>query len=102
TTLQLYFDRYTRSGPESHEVRNTFDLDCQHHLALGTRQDLIWGAGYRRSADRTVGTIDQGWIPPDRTLQLFSMFVQDEITLRPDRLVLEVGTKVEQNDLQGL
>jgi iron complex outermembrane receptor protein len=101
TTLQLYFDRYTRSGPESHEVRNTFDLDFQHHLALGTRQDLIWGAGYRRSADRTVGTIDQGWIPPDRTLQLFSMFVQDEITLRPDRLFLTVGTKVEHNDFNG-
>ncbi len=98
TTLQFYFDRYVRSGPESHEVRNTFDLDFQHHTAWGARQDLIWGVGYRRSADQTVGTIDQAFVPSDRTIQLFNAFLQDEITLKPNRLFLTVGTKIERND----
>jgi iron complex outermembrane receptor protein len=101
TTLQFYFDRNTRSGPESREVRNTIDLDFQHHLAWGARHDVIWGGAYRRSADQTVGTIDQAWVPADRTTQLFSAFVQDEITLKRDRVFLTVGTKLEHNDFTG-
>ncbi len=87
TTLQLYFDNYTRSGPEAFESRDTFDIDLDHHLTLSRRHDLIWGAGYRRSSDHTVGTIDQAFIPADRTLQFVSFFAQDEITLKPDRLL---------------
>src|SRR4029077_10705160 len=45
-TMQVYFDRYLRSGPNADERRNTFDFDFQHHLALGARNDLIWGVGY--------------------------------------------------------
>src|SRR5579864_3807825 len=67
TTLQFYFDRYERDGPESREDRTTFDLDFQHHLALGARHDLIWGADYRHSADLTQGTIDQAWLPAGRS-----------------------------------
>jgi iron complex outermembrane receptor protein len=101
TTLQFYFDRYTRSGPEVREARHTFDLDFQHHLVFGTRQDLIWGAGYRRSSDQTEGTIDEAFLPPDLTFQLFSSFVQDEITLKPNRLILTMGTKLEHNGFSG-
>lgn len=101
TTTQFYFDRYTRSGPESNEERNTIDFDYQQHLILGSRQDLVWGAGYRRSADRIGGTIDESFIPSARTLQLFSAFLQDEITLRPDRVFLTIGMKLEHNDYTG-
>lgn len=101
TSLQFYFDRYERDGPESREDRDTFDLDFQHHLVLGSRHDLIWGADYRRSTDHTQGTIDQAWLPTDRALQLFSTFVQDEITLKPDRVFLTVGSKLENNYFSG-
>lgn len=101
TTLQFYFDRYGRDGPESREDRNTFDLDFQHHLALGSRNDLIWGADYRHSADVTLGTIDQAWLPASRTVHLFSTFVQDEIALKPERVYLTLGTKVENNYFSG-
>jgi iron complex outermembrane receptor protein len=102
TSLQVYFDRYSRSGPESREDRNTFDLDFQHHLILGRRQDLIWGAGYRVTSDGTQGTIDQAWVPSGQTNQLFSTFVQDEITVKPNRLFVTVGTKLEHNDFSGV
>jgi len=36
--------------------------------------------------------------PANRTMQLYNGFVQDEITLIPDRLKLTVGTKLEHND----
>jgi iron complex outermembrane receptor protein len=101
TTLQFYFDRYNRSGPDSGEARNTFDFDFQQHLEWGARQDLIWGGGYRRSADQTVGTIDRAWFPAARTIQLFNTFIQDEITLKPGHVFLTVGTKLEHNDFTG-
>lgn len=101
TSLQLYFGRDERDGPESRDDQNSFDLDFQHHLALGTRHDLIWGADYRRSVDQTQGTIDQAWLPANRSLRLFSTFVQDEMVLKPDRVFFTVGTKVENNYFSG-
>ncbi len=101
TTLQVYFDRYERQGPESREDRDTVDFDFQHHLALGARHDLIWGGDYRHTSDHTVGTIDQAWLPPDRAMQLFSLFLQDEIALKTDRVFLTVGTKLENNYFSG-
>jgi iron complex outermembrane receptor protein len=101
TTLQFYFDDYDRSGPESDETRRTIDFDFNHHFAWGTRQDVVWGAGYRRTWNRDIGTIDQAFNPPDATLHLFTIFVQDTISLQPDRLFLTVGTKVENNYFTG-
>jgi iron complex outermembrane recepter protein len=101
TSLQFYFDRYTRSGPESREVRNTIDFDFQNHLAWGTRQDLIWGLGYRHTADQTAGTIDQSFVPAHRSGDLFNVFVQDQITLKPDRVSLSVGVKLEDSYFVG-
>lgn len=101
TTVQIYFDRYTRSGPESRETRDTYDLEFQNHLALGRRQDLIWGLGFRHSADQTVGTIDQSFVPADWNGNLFSLFVQDQTTVKQDRLFLTFGTKVENSYFTG-
>jgi iron complex outermembrane receptor protein len=101
TTTQVYFDRYVRSSPIIQEVRNTADLDFQQHLALGSRQNLIWGAEYRRSADQLDGTIDEDFVPASRTLELFSTFAQDEITLRPERVFLTIGTKLEHSSFGG-
>ena len=101
TTFQFYFDRYTRSGPNAREVRNTFDLDFQQHFAWSSRQDLIWGLGYRHTADQTVGTIDESFVPPDKDGDLFNSFIQDQITLKPDRVFLTVGTKLENSYFTG-
>jgi iron complex outermembrane receptor protein len=101
TTLQVYFDRYARSGPQAREVRNTFDLDFQHHLAWGTRQDLVWGGGYRHTADQTVGTIDGAFVPADWAGDFFNAFVQDQITLKANRVFLSVGAKLENGYFTG-
>lgn len=96
-TLQFYFDSYSSSGPQSRERRNTIDFDFRHHLVLGARHDLNWGMGYRHSANQTVGTIDLAFVPANRAGELFNFFVEDQITLKPDRLFLYVGTKLENN-----
>jgi len=101
TTFQFYFDNYERTGPESVETRNTIDFDFSHHWVWGSRQDVIWGAGYRRTWDQDLGTIDQAFNPPNTELQLFTFFAQDTITLQPDRVFLTAGTKVENTYFNG-
>jgi iron complex outermembrane receptor protein len=101
TALQFYFDKYGRDGPESDEDRDTIDFDFQNHIVLGTRQDLIWGAGYRHTSDHTVGTIDQAFIPANDDGDLFNVFIQDQITLKPNRLALYVGSKLENDYFSG-
>jgi iron complex outermembrane recepter protein len=101
TTLQVYVDRYQRLGGQLDESCNTVDIDFHQTARVGSRHFLVWGAGYRHASDRTVGTIDQAFAPTDMDLQLFSAFIQDEIALRPDRLTLTVGSKVEHNDFTG-
>src|SRR5260370_23208105 len=68
---------------------------------VGACHDLSWGAGYRDSADQTEGTIDQAFIPPDHSGQFFNPFVQDQITLKPNRVTLYLGSKFENDYFSG-
>ena len=101
TTLQLYFDNFERTVPESDETRNTIDIDFNHHFIWGTRQEIIWGIGYRHTWDQDNGTIDQSFVPSNTSLQLFNSYIQDTITLDPDRVLLTVGTKLEDSYYSG-
>jgi iron complex outermembrane receptor protein len=49
-------------------------------------------------ADQTGHGTNFALIPEDRNLQLFSTFLQDEITLLPDQLRVTFGSKFEHND----
>lgn len=101
-TLQLYWDRTWRRIPNLFaEQLNTYDLDFQHRFPLGARNKLMWGAGYRLMADEVDNSSVLAFLPARRNLQLFSAFVQDEITLLRDRLFLTLGSKFEHNDYSG-
>ena len=100
-SLQFYFDRYDRDAPQFEDFRNTFDFDFQNHINLGSRQDLIWGVGYRHTADQTAPTIDRAFLPANFAGQLFNVFIQDQITLKPDRVALYVGSKLENDYFTG-
>ena len=102
TTLHFYYDRADRRDVLLSEIRHTVDLDFDHHLALGNRHDIVWGLGYRFTAGRTAGSLTFSFNPSARGDGLYSGFVQDEITLLPDRLRLTLGTKLEHNNYSGL
>ena len=101
TDLEIYFDRAERSDLAFDESRDTFELDFSHHVAWGTRNDFVWGTSYRRTTDDTSGTLTYSFNPASQARQLFAGFVQDEIVLRPDRLRLTAGMRVEHNDYTG-
>jgi len=101
-TLQLYYDRTERMDPLIiSEIRDTIDVDMQHSFAFGDRQRIIWGLGYRYTADENSNSFALGMDPDERADDLFSAFFQDEITLIPDRLAFTLGSKVEHNDYTG-
>src|SRR5262249_15869352 len=83
------------------EGLDTGDIDFQHRFQLGSRQQIIWGLGYRVVHDDTEGTVSLSLFPASRTTHLFSAFVQDEITLVPDKWKLILGSKFEHNSFTG-
>lgn len=103
SVLQFYYDITDRStnGPFD-ETRHTLDLDFQHRFAASEGHELIWGGGYRLTADAFDNSFTVSFAPPRRTDQLLSAFVQDDITLRPDRLSLILGSKFEYSSYSGL
>ncbi|MGH9547404.1 MAG: TonB-dependent receptor plug domain-containing protein [Terriglobales bacterium] len=101
TTLQISFDRYERDDG-LREDRKTFDIDFQHHFAWGARQDIVWGVNYRNTNSETHGNLSFSLNPADVTMQIFSLFIQDEVALVPDKLYLTIGTKLDHNYYTGL
>lgn len=102
-STQLYFDNTQRRDNLSDNTRNTVDWTAQHNLALGERNDLIWGVGYRYTTSHTEaepGSLITG-VDANYSTQLASAFLQDEIKLIPDKLSLTLGSKLEHNDLTG-
>ncbi len=101
--LHVYFDRSDRKILlQFQEVRNTFDVDLQHRFHIRQHHDVVWGFNYRASADQTenIGTVR--FVPQDRTIHHFSGFVQNDISILPDRLVAVIGTKIENNTFSSL
>ncbi len=100
-SLQVYFD-CTNRGDTTYSIGlNTFDIDFQHHFTWNARQDIVWGLGYRVSADNTEPTLRISFTPQNRNTDLFNLFAQDEIAIRPSSLKLSLGARAEDNDYTG-
>ena len=96
-SLQTYLDTYEMEL----EHRNTADVQLEHRFAPSARHDVVWGAGYRVSEDETHFGVDIITQPASRALHLYTAFLQDEISLLPEKLRLTVGAKLEHNDFTG-
>jgi iron complex outermembrane receptor protein len=99
-SLQVYYDyarRFAQGFPDSEK---TLDLDFQHHVALGSRNDVVWGLGSRFIASN-YGVGDSLTILPNHRFdRLYSAFLQDQLKLA-NSLSLTVGSKFEHNDFTG-
>ena len=99
---QAYYDRTERRHLGSfEEKRDTYEVQVQHDLRYGVRNELIWGAKYRVSDDHTVTTPVLGFVPADRALHLGSLFAQDERALAPN-LRATLGLRAERNPYTGV
>ena len=111
SALQVYDTYYSRQDTGVSEKLNTLDFDFKNHNALGSRNDLVWGAGYRHTSDhlgdpasilntQTLLGFSIGFVPAAKGYSLFSTFIQDEIKLN-ENLSFTVGSKFEHNAFTG-
>lgn len=100
-TLQGYFEYQHIDHVWLTYQNTTFDLDFQQQLALDERQDLIYGLGYRRIASDFTSSAYVTFDSDQRTDDLFSAYIQDDITLIPDRWHVILGSRFEHNHYTG-
>jgi iron complex outermembrane receptor protein len=100
-TLQAYYDENDRQEAFIDGKRRSFDLDFQHQFPASKNHNFIWGARYHYANDDFVNTFQVRFDPAHRADDLYSFFLQDEITLMPDRLLLTLGSKFENNNYTG-
>src|SRR5581483_2634385 len=99
-SLQLYDDYGDHVQEDFVDSQNTVDLDFQHHLALGARNDVVWGAGFRLIASDYGTGYYITILPHHRMDHVANAFLQDEIKLSPS-LSLTLGSKIEHNGISG-
>jgi iron complex outermembrane recepter protein len=100
--IQAYYDHTHHFEPEFGENRDTFDFDFLDHLTLPKEQNFLWGFGARVSPStvvQLVPTID--FVPNNKTDQVYSGFVQDEIPFVGHTFSLTGGSKFEHNNYTG-
>ncbi len=101
-SLQGYYDYFKEDDGNGTEYSHTLDFDLQDHFALGTRNDIVCGAGFRHASIQNTSDFNLAWTPETQQIQLFNVFAQDDIMLVPERLHLTLGSKFEHNSLVGL
>ncbi len=99
--VQAYFDRTARYEANFADLRNTFDVDFLHQIRVGSHQQVSWGLGARFSPANNIEVVSGLTFRPNRrTDELFTGFLQDEISLS-GRLRLILGTKLLRTNFTG-
>ena len=100
--LKFYYQREKHSDSSLLQLTlDTFDLELQHTFTLGERNVLIWGLGYRDYRDHYPDALLGTVTPSNLNYDLFSGFIQDQISLIPKTLDFTLGARLEHNDFSG-
>src|SRR6266699_2702155 len=101
-SLQMYYDNTTITDHSLFgDHQNIFDIDFQHGFHTGDSQQFVWGFGYRSIHDKNDASFTVSLQPNQVTLNQFSTFLQDEISLVDNRLQITLGSKFERNEFTG-
>ncbi len=100
--VQAYYDYAHRSTQphQGHFLVDTYDLDLQDSLPLGSRNQLVWGGGARLAHYRIDGVPNFFFDPAGRNLFLANAFVQDTLDLS-HAVSLTGGFKAEHDPYVG-
>jgi iron complex outermembrane receptor protein len=98
--LRAYYDYTRRDDPSFLDTLHTFDLDLQRRFTAWSTHEFVWGAAYRLTANTNQSRVIFAVEPEESTDQLFSGFIQDQISFGP-KFRFTLGTKLEHNDFSG-
>ena len=101
-SLQVYENLMHRREVGVNVANNTLDVDLEHHITIGSRQDIVWGLDYRFSHDSLLPAASYALsaTPAVRADNLFAAFLQDEIQISKS-VFLTLGSKFEHNAYTG-
>lgn len=100
-SAQAFYQYDNSDSGQGRLVEETLDIEVEHGFTVGDRHSILWGGGARRQRNNVHFTHLTGTYP-DHDDSLYSLFVQDEITLLPNTLTLTLGSKVERNAFTGV
>jgi iron complex outermembrane receptor protein len=97
TQLQAYYDYSTRDDLFIRDTSFSItDVELQHQRDF-SRHRLIGGVGFRLNQHNQPTDWVARYDPRRRTTNRSNAFLQDEITLAPQKLLLTLGTKLERS-----
>lgn len=100
--FQAYYDQTWRDFRNNFtEKLKTYDAEGQHRLQIGRAQELVYGLGFRLMEHAVENLEGFAFRPANKSLYLYSAFLQDDITLIRERLRLTAGIKVEHHTYSG-
>ena len=101
--LETYYDRTNRLEPNLGEDRDTVDVDYLERSKLGARNELLYGLGLRAS-DGRFNEVASGLVfsPLHRLDYLITGFLEDDINLVNDRLMLIAGSTILRTNYTGV
>lgn len=100
-TVQSYVD-YTRRDLNVLEEENTdLDLDAQIAFPDWGRNSILTGGKIRYSITELTGSPQASFKDTNPKDMVVSGFIQDKITLQPEKWFLTLGTKLEHNEFSG-
>jgi iron complex outermembrane receptor protein len=100
-SLQTFYDHTRRNDAYMKESRDTVDIDFNYRINLFGNNELSSGGGYRWTSDETQPGVTSELVPPKRQDSLYSMFIQDDISMFDKRFHVIIGSKFEHNDYSG-
>ncbi|MEJ7687073.1 MAG: TonB-dependent receptor [Variovorax sp.] len=100
--LQAYVDRAERDDVTGfRDTAETVDAQFSHEPTMQEGQQVLWGAAYRHTRDKTLTSPAVLFLPGTRNLSWTSVFVQHGLKIG-EAAQLTLGAKAEHNDYTGL
>lgn len=102
TSLRAYYSSSDRADALFDRQRiGALDFDYQAEVASIRHHTIVSGVGYRSTWDDLRSTDIVRANPPNKQLNLFNVFLNDDISLIGDSLILTLGSKFEHNSYTG-
>lgn len=77
------------------------ELDTTYNMKAGDHHDLLMGVSARIFSNSVDGSYAEDVIPNQRTMHRYNWFLQDDITLVPNKWHVIFGSKFEHNNSTG-
>lgn len=100
--VQAYFDQTHQVQPGVIGLnQQSWDLDVQERFSPLEHHDVVYGGDARLYRIDTFSSNAGGFLPPQASMHIASVFAQDEVIILPKTVHFTAGTKLERDTFSG-